>query len=95
MFSSGDLNSPPPQKPFYSNRLLGGLLLAVAAVFILTMVLSLDAAVFVPFNATYAVTQTWQAAHPATSTPKTSPKRTSNPRRSATPEQGDSPTEAF
>jgi len=96
MFSPGDLSSPPPpQKPFYDNRLLGGLLLAVAAVFIVMMVLSLDATVFVPFNATYAVTQTWQAAHPATSTPKIAPKRTRNPRETVTPEPTDLPTEPF
>lgn len=90
MFSSGDLSSPqPPQKPFYENRLLGGLLLAIAVIVLLMLVFSLDSTVFEPFNATYAVTQTWQAAHPATATRKPLPKRTRNPQVTSTPEPAD------
>jgi hypothetical protein len=57
-------------------------------------VLGLDAAVFVPHNATAAVTQTWQAAHPAEATAAAKATRTAVPaptrssRRTATPVPG-------
>jgi hypothetical protein len=89
MFSSGDLNSTPtpPQKSFYDNRLIGGLLLVIATIVCIMMVISLDSAVFIPFNATLAVTQTWQAAHPATATVEDASNSTEEPHETDKPQQ--------
>ena len=64
MFASGNLGTPPPQIPFYNNRVLGAIVLLIALILCLATVLMVDAAILVPYNATSAVTQTWQAGHP-------------------------------
>jgi hypothetical protein len=68
VFVPGDLGSTPPRTPLYNNRAFGALILLVAVIICLAIVLGLDAAVFVPHNATLAVTKTWQAQHPEAAT---------------------------
>lgn len=74
MFAPGDFNKPKqPVVPIQDNRTIGALVLLVSVILCLIMVLSLDSTVIIPYNATVAVTQTWQANHPPTATPFTSP----------------------
>src|SRR5438067_2062642 len=74
VFAPGDFNKPkPPAVPLQDNRTIGMIVLLVSIILCLLLVLSLDSAVFVPFNATAAVTQTWQANHPQTATLPASP----------------------
>lgn len=73
MFSRSELgtatskSSPPSQ-----SRVIGAIVLIICIVALLILALGADAAIFIPLNATEAVTLTWQAAHgdQATSTPR-------------------------
>lgn len=62
MFSRSDLGPPRPSQPSQS-RMIGAIVLIVCILALLVLALSADAAIFIPLNATDAVTQTWQAAH--------------------------------
>lgn len=68
---------PPPNR----DRLFGALILLACVILCLTMSLAVDTAIFVPYNATRAVTKTWQAIHHLTPTTPTiaSPRPTGTP----------------
>ena len=88
MFAPSDLSSqklPPPQPQ--DNRVLGLLVLVLFIVLCLVMVAGMDAAVFIPYNATNAVTLTWQSQHPTTPRPANQSTARS-PRRTRTPSPG-------
>jgi hypothetical protein len=53
------------------DRLIGALVLLVCVILCLAVAIGMDAAVFVPYNATHAPTETWQARR--TSTPVATP----------------------
>ncbi|MCC7451286.1 MAG: hypothetical protein IT324_28005 [Anaerolineae bacterium] len=88
MFAPSDFKAPtPPRPPLQHNRLIGALVLLVCIVLCLALVLSADRAIFIPYNATHAITQTWQADHPATPTrPRQIVTRTPQARRTPTPD---------
>jgi hypothetical protein len=70
VFSTGNFRpQKPPHEPFQEDRVVGAAVLLFCFVLCLMFVLSIDAIVINPFNATQLVTQTWQAQHPPTSTP--------------------------
>lgn len=71
MFSRSDLGAPRPSPPSQS-RVIGAIVLIVCLVALLVLALGADAAIFIPLNATDAVTQTWQAAH--SDQPTTTPR---------------------
>src|SRR5690349_4556181 len=74
MFVHSSYEQPqPPQEPLQENRAIGLAVLLFCFVACLLFSLSLDATLIVPFNATKAITQTWQAQHPQTATPTVSP----------------------
>ncbi len=74
MFAPGDFNKPKRSAiPLQDNRTIGAIVLLISVILCLILVLSLDSVVFTPYNATLAVTQTWQANHPQTATPPASP----------------------
>ena len=74
VFAPGNFNKQkPPAVPFQDNRTIGAIVLFISIILCLILVLSLDSVVFIPYNATLAVTQTWQANHPQTATPLASP----------------------
>ena len=81
MFATGDLQPPPPPRtPWQDNRTIGMLVLLVCILLCLILVVGLDATVFIPFNATHSVTQTWEANHPTTpqkTPPRFQPRQTS------------------
>jgi len=84
LFVTGDLQPPPPPRtPLQDNRTVGLLVLLACILLCLVLVVGLDAAVFIPFNATHAPTQTWQALHPTSpsrvTTPGFQPRRTRTP----------------
>ncbi len=67
MFVSSDFDSPrPPRPPLMKDRAIGALVLLVFVFLCLVMAVGMDSAVFIPFNATHAPTETWQAQHPPT-----------------------------
>jgi hypothetical protein len=82
VFSPADFSrpTPPPPRSWLDNRAFGAALVLVAVVLLVVLTVSYDQAVFIPFNATHAVTQTWQAQQPPTlrSRPRT---RTPQPTR--------------
>ncbi len=70
MFAPSDFHSPrPPRPPFMRDRVIGALVLLIFVVLCLITAVGMDATVFIPYNATHAITQTWEAQHPATPTP--------------------------
>ena len=88
MFAPNDFRTPTsPRPPIQHDRLIGALVLAILMILCLVTVLGMDRVLFIPFNATLAVTQTWQAQHPAApgarpTTPGRRPLRTPTPSRS-------------
>lgn len=88
MFAPSDFKAPtPPRPPLQQNRVIGALVLLVCIILCLALVLSADRAIFIPYNATHAITQTWQAQHPTTPTRRgQSGTRTLQPRRTRTPD---------
>jgi hypothetical protein len=84
VFSPADFSRPtPPPTSAWDNRLLGAALLVVAIIVLVVMAVVYDQQVFIPFNATYAITQTWQAQHPPIQ--RTAIRRTPRPRATPTP----------
>ncbi len=80
MFASSDFHSPrPPRPPVMKDRMIGALVLLIFVFVCLVMAVRMDTTVFIPYNATHAVTQTWEAKHPPT------PGRTQAPPRRRTP----------
>lgn len=76
MFAPSDFQpSKPP--PIQNNRVIGALVLLFFVVLCLLVSIGMDAVVFVPYNATYAITQTWQQSHPTTPRPFSTPRRVS------------------
>jgi len=70
MFVHSNFEQPkPPVEPFQENRVVGLAVLLFCFVLCLLFSLGVDATVIVPLNATKAITQTWQAQHPQTTTP--------------------------
>src|SRR5207244_2960050 len=60
-----DFRAPsPPRQPIQHDRLIGALVLLILMILCLVTVLGMDRVLFIPFNATLAVTETWQAQHP-------------------------------
>jgi len=91
LFATGNFRSQkPPHEPFQEDRVVGAVVLLFCFVLCLMFVLSIDAIVINPYNATQAVTQTWQAAHPSTSTPIGTPQDFRHPGQ-ATPVPLDTP----
>ncbi|MEP7289207.1 MAG: hypothetical protein ABI947_25940 [Chloroflexota bacterium] len=89
MFASGSFSAPPPPRtPIQNNRLLGAIVLLVAIILCLALVVGIDTTVLIPFNATYAITQTWQAANPDV-TPQFRPTRRSPRNTTPTPSNFD------
>lgn len=81
MFAPGDFGNTPTRPPsIYHNRVIGALVLLVCAILCLILVFTLDQRVFIPYNATRAITQTWQAQHPTTPTRRALGRRTNTPR---------------
>jgi hypothetical protein len=87
VFAPGNLGNPPPEVKFYDNRLIGALVLLIAFLLCLVLSFTLDSTVFTPYNATAAVTRTWQAAHPESLT--RTPFTTRIPRSTLTPNNPD------
>lgn len=88
MFAPSDFKAPtPPRPPLQQSRLVGALVLLVCIILCLALVLGADRAIFIPYNATHAITETWQAQHPTTPTrPRQGVTRTPPPRRTRTPD---------
>ena len=64
MFARSDLGeSPEPPAP-YRSRAIGALVLLVCIALLVLMALSADTAIFIPYNATHAATETSAAKHP-------------------------------
>ena len=83
MFATGDFQTPPPPRPpLQDNRAVGLLVLLVCILLCLILSVGFDTVVFIPLNATHAITQTWEALHPTTPTTTRSPFQ---PRRTSTP----------
>ena len=63
MFSPSDFSrpTPPPPSSLFDNRLLGAALLIIGIIVLVLMAVTYDQQLFIPFNATYAITQTYQA----------------------------------
>jgi hypothetical protein len=85
VFVPGNLGEPPPQVKFHNNRLIGAVVLLLCLILCLALVIGLDTLVIVPHNATVAVTQTWQAAHPEAATAGPGATRRPGAAPSATP----------
>jgi hypothetical protein len=67
MFAPSDFRSPrSPRPPMRKNRAIGMGVLIIFAFLCLIMAVGMDSTVFIPYNATHAVTQTWEANHPPT-----------------------------
>ncbi|MBX3086463.1 MAG: hypothetical protein KF716_32810 [Anaerolineae bacterium] len=83
MFSPADFNrpTPPPPSSLFDNRLLGAALLIIGIVLIVLMAVTYDQQIFIPFNATYAITQTYQARQTSTRPPRQPRNQTPQPRR--------------
>lgn len=81
MFSPSDFSrpTPPPPSSLFDNRLLGAALLVIAIIVLVLMAVTYDQQLFIPFNATYAITQTFQAQH--TRVPVQPRNQTPQPRR--------------
>ncbi len=80
MFVPSDFHSPrPPRPPLMKDRAIGALVLLLFVFMCLVMALGMDSTVFLPYNATHAITQTWEAKHPPT------PARTQPAPRRRTP----------
>ncbi len=92
MFARSDLGSLETPPPPHQNRAIGAVMLIVCVTVLVILAASTDAAIFIPYNATHAVTQTYEAAHPQTHTPTpiapAAPTR-SRPRLFPTPNQPD------
>ncbi len=85
MFAPSDFSSQkPPTPPLQENRTLGLLVLIVLAILCVVMVVGMDTTVFIPYNATNAVTLTWQSQHPTTVRTPNQPT-TRSPQRTRTP----------
>src|SRR4051794_29397241 len=70
MFVHTNFEQPkPPVEPFQENRTVGLAVLLFCFVLCLLFSIGVDATIIVPLNATKAITQTWQAQHPQTTTP--------------------------
>ncbi len=83
MFGPADFDRPtPPRLPIHQDRAIGAVVLVVAVIACLVLVLVLDSRVIMPYNATVAATQTWQAQNPSYTPPA---RRTAAPRRTSTP----------
>ncbi len=77
MFAPSNFGPPhPPHKSFTEDRMIGLAVLLFCLFLCVVFVVGMDAAVITPYNATAAVTQTWQAQHPATPTPALRPSPT-------------------
>jgi hypothetical protein len=89
VFAPNDFRAPSsPRPPIHNDRLIGALVLLILMILCLVTVLGMDRVLFIPFNATLAVTQTWQAQHPTTPGaqatgvgPRQRPTRSSSPNR--------------
>ncbi|MBX3063009.1 MAG: hypothetical protein KF726_08535 [Anaerolineae bacterium] len=85
MFSPPEFSPPPkPQSaPFWDNRIIGTIILIVGIVLLIVMGSGSDQSVFIPYNATLGVTQTWRAEHPPTitATPRNQRRATATPTR--------------
>ncbi len=80
MFAPRDFHSPrPPRPPVMKDRTIGALVLLIFVFLCLVMVVGMDSTVLIPYNATHAPTQTWEAQHPPT------PVRTQTAPRRRTP----------
>jgi hypothetical protein len=67
VFAPNDFRAPSsPRKPVQHDRTIGAFVLLILMILCLVMVLGMDRVLFIPFNATFAVTQTWRAQHPTT-----------------------------
>jgi hypothetical protein len=86
VFAPNDFNSTkPPRPPLQNDRRVGLVVLIALIILCLIMVAGMDQTVFIPFNATYAPTLTWQSQHPTTpSTPGRRPTGRT-PNRTITP----------
>ena len=88
MFAPSEFSTPPPPRPKIRNdRLIGALVLLLFIIACLVMSVGMDRALFIPFNATRAVTQTWEANHPGSAGGSATP-RPLRPRRTSTPNPG-------
>jgi hypothetical protein len=64
VFAPSDFRAPTsPRQPIQHDRLIGALVLLILMILCLVTVIGMDRILFIPFNATLAVTQTWQAQH--------------------------------
>ncbi len=69
MFAPSDFHSPrSPRPPLMKDRVIGTLVLLIFVFLCLLTAVGMDSSVFIPYNATHAFTQTWEAAHPRTPT---------------------------
>jgi hypothetical protein len=85
VFAPSDFSSQkPPPPPLQENRTLGLLVLILLGILCVVMVVGMDSTVFIPYNATNAVTLTWQSQHPTTARPPNQPT-TRSPQRTWTP----------
>ncbi len=80
MFARSEFSSPQKTPPPTENRALGAIVLLTCIVILVFLVISADASLFTPYNATRAVTQTWQA--------RQTPQATRTPRATSTPRFG-------
>jgi hypothetical protein len=88
LFAPNELQTPPPPpQPIRNDRLVGALVLLAFIILCLLTSLGMDQALFIPYNATHAITQTWQANHPATPGSQLTPRNPSR-RRTSTPNPG-------
>jgi hypothetical protein len=90
VFAPSEFSAPPPPRPSLRNdRLFGALVLLLFIVVCVVMSLGMDRVLFIPYNATHAVTQTWEASHPGSASPRGSATpRQPRPRRTSTPNPG-------
>ncbi len=79
MFAPSDFHAPrPPRPPIMKDRTIGALVLLIFAVLCLVMAVGMDTTVFIPYNATHAITQTWvakQSPTPVGTRPAPAPRR--------------------
>jgi len=73
MFSRSELGATKLSKPSQS-RVIGAIVLIACIIALIILALGADAAIFIPLNATDAVTLTWQAAHGVQATPTSHPR---------------------
>jgi hypothetical protein len=83
VFSPADFERPPKPRssPFWDNRVVGTIMLVCGLLLLMLMATNYDQQIFIPFNATQAVTQTWQAQQSPTPTVRNTRRATPQPPR--------------